>query len=417
MKKIVIAEAGSAKNVGSMALIENAIKIARLKTPDCNITVLSSDPVTVNSVLIKDKIMGVKVIHDMFVIPNKGSWGKLIWLVQNIFFILYTRFLFLFTKHIRWALIGNKKDIIRIVEEAECVYCIGAERINDIYFKTALLSLYAIGTYAHMGKKLVHLSLTIGPVFYKSTIFVAKNVLNRSYAIFVRDQKSFDILKSWNCKAPFQFNSYDIALLQNTDKSLVTSLLDEFNIRAGFIGLSALNWPFRKAVGPARMPDYIQSIADTLDYIIETYNKNIVVTPTVVDICVTRGDDKVADEIITKMKYGYRVTNIHRVLTPIEMATLFSQSYFSIVTRMHAAILCSGAGNKPVIAINYLYKLREYMKNIGFEEYSVDIDYVNTKDLKSFIDNMILSYDENSKLLSSRQCQLRKCIFDNISKI
>lgn len=31
MKHIVIAEAGSANNVGSMALIENAIKIARMK--------------------------------------------------------------------------------------------------------------------------------------------------------------------------------------------------------------------------------------------------------------------------------------------------------------------------------------------------------------------------------------------------
>lgn len=117
------------------------------------------------------------------------------------------------------------------------------------------------------------------------------------------------------------------------------------------------------------------------------------------------------------MKHNKRVTNIHRVLTPIEMATLFTQCHFSIVTRMHAAILCSGAGNKPVIAINYLYKLREYMKNIGFEKYSIDIDYVNEIDLKEFVDDMMDNYENNSRELTLRQTQLRESIINNLSQI
>lgn len=417
MKRIVIAEAGSANNVGSMALIENAIRIARMKNEGCDITVLSNDPNSVRKALQKDNYKQIEVIHDMFVIPNKGTIGKLFWLIQNILFILYSRFLLLFSKHISWGLCGQKKLIIRKAEMADYIYCIGAERINDIYFKTALLSLYAIGTYARMGKKLIHLSLTIGPVFNKSTIFVAKNVLNHSYAIFVRDQKSYDILKEWKCKATYIFNSYDIALLQDSNKRLIDSLLKEFQITPGFIGLSALDWAFRKVQGPARMPEYIQSIAITLDYIIDKYNRNIVITPTVTNVYNKKGDDEIADEIIAKMKNGKRVTNIHRVLTPIEMATLFTQCHFSIVTRMHAAILCSGAGNKPVIAINYLYKLREYMKNIGFEKYSIDIDYVNAIDLKKFVDDMMNNYQTNILNLTTRQAQLRQYIINNLSQI
>lgn len=417
MKRIVIAEAGSANNVGSMALIENAIRIARMKNKDCEITVLSYDPDSIRKILQKDGYKQIEVIHDMFVTPNKNTIVKLFWLLQNIFFILYTRFLLLFSKHISWALYGQKKRIIQIVEKSDYIYCIGAERINDIYFKTALLSLYAIGTYIRMGKKLIHLSLTIGPVFNKSTIFVAQKVLNHSYAIFVRDQKSYNILQEWKCKAPYIFNSYDIALLQNSNKELIDSLLKEFQITPGFVGLSALDWTFRKVQGPSRMPEYIQSIATTLDYIIEKYNRNIVITPTVTNVHNKKGDDEIADEIIAKMKNGKRVTNIHRVLTPIEMATLFTQCHFSIVTRMHAAILCSGAGNKPVIAINYLYKLREYMKNIGFEKYSIDIDYVNAIDLKKFVDDMMNNYQTNILNLTTRQAQLRQCIINNLSQI
>jgi|GEM_PF-6997783 len=62
------------------------------------------------------------------------------------------------------------------------------------------------------------------------------------------------------------------------------------------------------------------------------------------------------------MNNKHNIILIDRLLTPAEMASFFTECKFSIVTRMHAAILCSGAGEKPFIAINYLCKLREYRK-------------------------------------------------------
>lgn len=299
------------------------------------------------------------------------------------------------------------------VELAEYVYCIGAERINDIYYKTALLSLYAIGTYIKMGKKLVHLSLTIGPVFNKSTICMAKNILNNSHAIFVRDQKSFDILKEWDCKAPCQFNSYDIALLQRINPLKANGLLAEFGIRPGFVGVSCINWLFRKANGPVRQNEYEQAIAQTLDYIIERYKFQIVFTPTVVGVG-SSDDVCIGKHIIQKMNNSAEVIAIKRLLSPVEMATLYSQCTFSIVTRMHAAILCSGAGKHPIIAINYLYKLREYMKNILCEEYSIDIDYTNSTELKSFVDRLMENYNQEYTRLENRQTYIKNRIIENL---
>ena len=264
-----------------------------------------------------------------------------------------------------------------------------------------------------MGKKLVHMSLTIGPVFYNSTIRLAKKILNNSHAIFVRDQKSYEILTDWKCKAPYIFNSYDIALLQKIDESKEKKLLYEFGIEPGFIGLSCIYWRFRKAVGPVKQGGYEKALAEALDYIIEKYDKQIVVTPTVVT---GNGldDSQIGKRIAGQMKHGDKVICISRLLTPVEMATLFSKCCFSIVTRMHAAILCSGAGGRPIIAVNYLYKLREYMKNIGFEDYSVDIDCVYSKNLISFIDKMMENIDSNVSSLHVRQSNLRKYISDNL---
>lgn len=416
--KIVIAEGGPAGNIGSMALIENAIKIAQKKHPGCEIVVLSTFPETVDKALNQDNLHnGVKVLGDLFIIPLAGNLSKMLWLLQSILWIAYTRFLLIFSKRISKFLYGKRKLVIKEVEEAEYVYCIGAERINDIYFKTALLSLYAIETYIKMGKKLVHLSLTIGPVFYKSTIHVAKRVLNKSHAIFVRDQKSFDILKTWNCKAPFQFNSFDIALLQETIPEKKHDLLDEFNIKPGFVAVSVIDWLFRKATGPARMPEYNKAHAELLDYIIERYDRDIVFTPTVVGAGYKVSDTTAAEPIIALMKNKDRVISIQRLLTPMELATIYTQCYFGIVTRMHAAILCSGAGKKPIIAVNYLYKLREYMKNIRFEELSVDIDYINTKELKLFVDQMFVDYDIYKKRLNSRINEMKNTLLSNLTSV
>ena len=117
------------------------------------------------------------------------------------------------------------------------------------------------------------------------------------------------------------------------------------------------------------------------------------------------------------MKYSKETIIINELLIPSELATVFSKCQFSIVTRMHAAILCTGAGGRPIIAINYLYKLREYMKNIGFENYSVDIDYVNEKDLIMFTDRMIKNYDTNLKMLHRNLNNMRQTLLNNINNI
>ena len=188
------------------------------------------------------------------------------------------------------------------------------------------------------------------------------------------------------------------------------------NPNEDYICVSVIDWLFRKVKGPVRQCGYNQSIAETLDYIIEKYHKKIIFTPTVIGIY--KVDDVTAGKnIIRLMKHKKYVTEITTLLTPQELASVFSHCYFSIVTRMHAAILCTGAGNKPIIAINYLYKLREYMKNIGFENYSIDIDYTNAEDLKNFVDNMVIYYNYNRNKLSTQIASMRNNLLTAINDI
>lgn len=418
MTKITIAEGGPAFNVGSMALIENAIKLIRSKYGDCEITVLCSDAQSVTYALQADGVgEKVTVLNELFLKPKRNIVCQSYWLFVTVLWFLYSRLLLLFTPRISWAYAGHSRRVLREIEESECVFCIGAERVNDVYFKSALLALYSIGTYIMMGKKVVHMSLTVGPVFYKSTIRKAKEIFKRSHAIFVRDSKSYDILKSWGCSETQLFNVYDIALFQDVKPENADDITKEFGLEEGFIGVSALYWRFSHVTGPARQPEYNRAIADTLDYIIEKYNRQIVFTPTVTLKKYPTNDIVMAETIISMMKHPDRVVSVPRLLTPCELATLYTKCLFSIVTRMHAAILCSGAGGKPIIAVNYLYKLREYMKNIGFEDYSVDIDYVSADALTRYVDRMFDHYTENKNRLNTRIEEMRSDIRQALRQI
>lgn len=413
--KITIAEAGSAANIGSMALIENAIKIAKQMDNNCTITLLTNDYNRVyNSV--KNIDDSINVTNDLFIFPEGKLFHKIYWAISTIIWILFVRFLLLFTTKPYKFLWGRKAKLLKEVSQSNYIICIGAERINDIYYKTAYLSLEALDIYEKMSIKLIHFSLTIGPIFYRSTIRKAQKVLDKSYAIFVRDSKSFNLLSKLNITRPHIFNSYDIAILQeklNENNNLLTKI--GIN-NPEYICVSAINWSFRKAQGPVRQNGYNKAIAEILDYIIDKYNMNIVFTPTVVGV--NKNDDVAAGQhIIDLMKNKNRTIEIKNLLTPKELAFVFSKSKFGIVTRMHAAILCSAAGRKPIIAINYLYKLREYMKNIGFEDYSIDIDYTNTDSLKSFVDQMFMNYSQNLIKLNNQIDKMQAILQENIISI
>lgn len=164
--------------------------------------------------------------------------------------------------------------------------------------------------------------------------------------------------------------------------------------------------------GPVRQEGYEQAMADMLDYIVESYGRRVVFTNTVIP-----GDAKTAERVIAKMKHPEATVNIKELLSPEEMVEVFAHARYAVVTRMHAAILASGAGRTPVIAVNYLYKLREYMKNIGMEDMSVDIDVVTSECLIGLADKMELHYDDVVEVLDGRRKLMTETLMSHVHRL
>ena len=178
---IVITECGSAANIGSMALIENAMRIARRIDSQCTLTILTSDVDRVRKSLNSNPSnKDVNIKFDLFKFPEGTNFHKIIWLFNNVLWIILVRLLCLITNNPHNFLYGRKADVLQTISKADYVICIGAERINDVYYKTAYLSLEALDIYEKMRAKLIHFSLTIGPIFYKSTYKKAAKVFKNA---------------------------------------------------------------------------------------------------------------------------------------------------------------------------------------------------------------------------------------------
>jgi polysaccharide pyruvyl transferase WcaK-like protein len=181
--------------------------------------------------------------------------------------------------------------------------------------------------------------------------------------------------------------------------------------------VSVIDWSFKKTTGPSKDPEYVASFASTLDYLAGAHGFNIVFIPTVIDRNNPWDDVVKSKQIQSRMKHAGSSVIIDRILRPGQLAGVYARCQFAIVTRMHAAILCTGAGQKPVVAVNYLYKLREYMKNIEFENSSVDIDHVTPDNLRQMSDDMLAHYSQHHQQLTTRMNELKDRLNQDISSV
>lgn len=400
---ILITEGGASSNVGSTALILNCLNIVKKMWPDAHVTIMCHDKTGIKEIVGKE----ADVLYEL-IVPTLDQ-NKIVFLAKNmswvIMYYMYRSMKKLSIDMERFLFFDdNKKDGFIAISRCDLVFCVGAERINDLFIKSVMYSLFMLRVMQNEGKKIIHFSLTYGPVKNVMSGYMAKKVLSESMYIYVRDSKSYEDILGIGVEKKKLKNFYDIALLQDcTDKDNLQYILEknDIDMNQKIVGVSVLRWGYRNAMGPARIDDYINSFAKILDYAIDNYSYRILFIPMVVNKY--HADDvEIAKNIISKMRNkNNMVRELNGKYKPDEIAGIFSAMEFSIVTRMHAAILCTGAFT-PVISINYQFKLREYMRNIDMEKYGLDIDYINFNDLKCLVDRLVNNLLQEKKRLREK---------------
>jgi polysaccharide pyruvyl transferase WcaK-like protein len=419
---ILIIDAYTDGNIGSGALAENSIKLLRNVFPDAEIEMLAQFPEDMQ------RFTGLPNHPELVTMPfNKPRLQQVFWLAKTLpWMTLHAMATYLKDCGVNipsWLYTSNqnKQQTIERLNWADMVVSIGAERINDNFYKAILFSLYQLWMVQLQRKFLVLFPQTIGPFHFSPTRWLSRLILKRCDVVFLRDRKSREILDRLGVIHPVIVDTYDVAVLQTpASTSQASELLSGSGIPSDgklLVGISAMHWSYVKAQGESTYAEYREAIAQVADGLIEDYDVRIVFLATNVPVHGCREDDvAVARDISGIMRHKDHVHILDRLFSPAQMKGMMGLMELCIVTRMHACILSTGIAT-PTVTINYQFKLHEYMKQVGLGEYTIDIDQVTSDKLKKLVGKAWMNRNTMRTILVKSIQQMREQLVDEMKKL
>ena len=389
--RILIIEAYSAANIGSGALVENSVRLLQENFSGAEIEVLAQTPESIH------KLTGLPCFHELISLPlGQSRLKQIVWLSKTgLWMSVHAVAVLLRTIGIPvpeslYTFNARTLAAVRKVKEADMVVSVGAERINDNFYKAILFSLYMLWMVQTYRKFLVLFPQTIGPFHFRLTRFFSARVLKRCDVIYLRDHKSYEIIKEIGVDGPNVINTCDVAVLQVAiGREEAWSLLAQCNVKnegKPLVGMSVMQWSYVKSEGKSGYGEYTRAIAAAADWFIEEKGVHVLFVATNVLTEGCREDDvAAAKDILALMRRQEGATILNRVFTPSQMKGIMGVLDLCLVTRMHACIFSTGIFT-PTASINYQFKLKEYMRLMGLTDYTVDIDGVTTENLRELLE-------------------------------
>lgn len=389
--KILIIEAYTAANIGSGALVENSISLLNENFPKAKVEILAQNPDSIA------RLTGLPTYPELFTLPlRRPRLQQVFWLLitgswmaaQSVAFAL--RKLCLNIPESFYTFDDDRLRALRKIKEADMIVSVGAERINDNFYKAILFSLFMLWVAQKYGKFLILFPQTIGPFHFTLTKALSASILNHCDIIFLRDEKSRDILNEIGVRGPKIVGACDVAVMQSRisaddGQRLLAGAVDTDGNRP-LVGISAMKWSYIKAQGKSGYSEYKDVLARVADDLVERKSAKILFLATNVLTEGCREDDvAAATEIVQLMKYKDDACVLDTLYSPSQMKGIMGLLDLCLVTRMHACIFATGACT-PTVSINYQFKLHEYMKLVGLEDYTIDIDRVTYETLSAIVD-------------------------------
>ena len=406
--KILIVEAYTDGNIGSGALVENSVNLLCKNFPNAEIEILAQFPDHI------EKFSGLPSYPELISIPFNQSIGKQVtWLLKTMPWMATHALVSMLRKKRLMTISAplytfDKRKLTALdrIEWADMVVSVGAERINDNFWKAIAFSLYMLWIIQLYNKYLVLFPQTIGPFHFRLTRFLSKKTLNGCDVIFLRDERSKDNIRKLGVKAPIVINTCDVAILQpeiSTDEA--RRILKEYGIlnnNQPLIGVSAMKWSYIKAKGESRYEEYKRAIARMTDKLIEEKNVRVIFLSTNTPVHGCREDDiEVARDIVSIMRNKGKAKILTQLFTPAQMKSIMRVLEMCLVTRMHACIFSTSAFT-PTFSINYQFKLHEYMKLVGLGDYTIDIDKVTYERIWKIAEKTWKNRNEMRKILREK---------------
>lgn len=250
-------------------------------------------------------------------------------------------------------------------------------------------------------KKTVLLAVGVENIRYSKSKEILKKYLKKVDLITVRDEDSENILRKLGINNNIKVISDPSILLTNQEINSKKELS-----KPPKIIISVRHWYDEgKYIKDLNLNEnFLKVLSKVVDYLIEKYNAKIYFIP--MRIIPYDDDRKVAKDIVLESKYKDFVTRYTSSLGVNELLDLLSDCDLVIGMRLHSLIIASSLGI-PIIALEYMPKIKGFMKSIKQLEYCHDLNTISFENLRDSIESTFKHHNQRSNQIKLMVDELR----------
>ncbi|MCG9707176.1 polysaccharide pyruvyl transferase family protein [Photobacterium damselae] len=341
----------------------------------------------------------------------------------KLFFLLLiptkSIFSFLFKKQsFRDSFVFFMKSDCIVVKGGGFIHTYG--KVEDLYY--LWFNLYYVILAKRTGKKVIILPNSYGPIKgYFNRAFV-KFIFNKADLIYSREKISTELVKEIGCKKvkdAFDLGYYikESESFDSKEKENIFNGIKKSNKKK--VAITVRPYRFPKSDNPDyQYLNYINTIVKFCCQLSDKYDFYFIVQ---VDGPSAHEKDRIAiDDITAKLPTDVTYRIVDNDFNCLELTKLYSLFDFIVGTRFHS-IIFSHVVKVPGLAIAYGgNKTRGIMKEIGLEDYVIDIEDIDSKELLNKFFALELnktSYIEKLKVLEINVAKDRISIIKKMKEL
>jgi colanic acid/amylovoran biosynthesis protein len=381
MTKIAITNAYSSRNQGDAAIVVSMLQVLRQELPDARFTIFSLHP---------DQDQEFYRSRQADVEPSPiMPRSKVFVLMQFMMWVLVAFFAARVRKVTdRWI----PFPIYRKLKESDVHVSCGGAYLNDSWGFSYVVHLLTLLVSKLLRRPIILYPQTIGPFRNRLGRLIARLVLNRVDAIFVRDSYSKTFLRETLrvARTPIYDGADAAFLLQPASRQRIREILEQEGLTQDrpLVGIAVRRWVFPFAKNARIKYDrFRMTMARVADYIVENKGAIPVFVPMVsIPDKPLEQDDEASRDVIRVMKYRHAAKLVRSSdYSPEEIKALIGKMTLQVGTRMHSVIFASSM-SVPVVAIAYEPKTFSLMEGLGLDRFVFGIETLSFEEVVRSVD-------------------------------
>lgn len=416
-KQILICQAYSAYNSGEVAIVISLLETIRKIAPDAEISIMTPSPEQAER---KYSKYLVKVYPRLLSMSSQGHKG-----VDRLFDfskLMLKAFSYLVRLKIdNFIISSTSKVAFDLFRKADFVIIAGGGTFGGAKYRSLTGNLFPIYLAKKLGKKVMVYGPSVEPFTSKVVKVATKYILNMADLITVREELTFDLLKSLRITAPLHLTADPAFLIGNEPLSAGRSLLEEAGIPMAtdklMIGMTIRDWNFpREKNSSSKRKMYLNALQQTIEKILDARDDVlIVIFDTSINASFGDDDRVIASQIKMKLRPNLRnrVYLLTRDYTPHETKAMIGNTEIFIATRFHSAVFALSMGIPLLMVAPEPHKNHGIMKMMDLTDYTMDAGSVTSDKLFAVVSRLIAQRDRVAEHINERLSLIRELSLKN----